>query len=167
MTRSVVLPAVIRAGWLRQVVVVAFLAGMLALCVRSLVTDDARFGWGMFGTNVAYTVHYEWQLADGSRVTYRPGNELAGIAMRLAQAPEAPWLPRTFAHGSGALRAWIRAYQAYLFDTRRPPDAVAIEARLRSSANPVPGRAAAHADVRIETLRYPAGAASAAIERNG
>jgi hypothetical protein len=135
--------------------VASFLAASVGLCLRSFVTDDARFGWGMFGSRIAYTVHYEWVLEDGARVAHSPGSELRGIARRLTQADRAPWRPRSFYYGTGALRGWIRSYQRWLCRHRRPAGAVAIEARLRMAINPTIAGPVPDDRVSLVTLRYP------------
>ena len=143
----------LRAGRFGQAVVVIFLLVTGGLCVRSLIVDDARFGWGMFGSNVAYTVHYEWVLDGGRRVSYRPGDELRATAVRLALREPAPWLPRSMFYGTGTLHAWIRSYQQWLLANKRPPGAVAIEARIRTTVNPVAGTTSS---VELTTLRLSA-----------
>jgi hypothetical protein len=125
-----------RPGWRRQLLVLACVAVLTAPCIRSLLREDARFGWGMFGSNIAYTIHYEWILEDGSRQPYQPGDELRSTARRLTQRDREPWRPHNMFYGPGTLRSLIGAYQRYLFENRRPPMATAIEARLRTSVNP-------------------------------
>lgn len=131
------------------------LAAGFGLCLRSFATDDARFGWGMFGSRIAYTVHYEWVLEDGARVAHSPGSELRGIARRLTQPELAPWKARSFYYGTGALRGWIRSYQRWLCRHRRPAGAVAIDARLRTVVNPTTADSIPGDRVSLVTLRYP------------
>ena len=140
-------------GWRRQAVVVAFLVGIGLLCTKSLCDGDARFGWGMFGANLAYTIHYEWVLEDGLRAPYQPGGELVGRARELAPREREPWRPRSMLYGEGALRRWVTSYQSYLFQNERPANAVAIDARLRLAVNPHEG---AIAPASLYTMRYPA-----------
>jgi hypothetical protein len=146
--------AVRPAAW-RQIVVLGFVCALVALGVRTLVHDDARFGWGMFAHNVAYTVHYEWVLRGGGAVAYVPGDELRGRASRLTLRSGTPWVPRIMLYGQGTLRSWVQAYLRHLFDTRRPDDAVAVRARIRTAVNPISGRAPSAAGVAVEELRYP------------
>lgn len=138
----------VRAGPLRQLLVLAFLGGLVGLGVRSLVLHDARFGWGMFTHHVEYRLEYAWILEDGEREPYdarRPYSrtlKLAGRARYLSAARR-----RSTRQGIGALRSWIAAYLEDAYASR-PPRARALEARLEYSIN--------RGDEASEVLVFPA-----------
>ncbi|MEM7480684.1 MAG: hypothetical protein AAF481_05890 [Acidobacteriota bacterium] len=99
---------------------------LVPLGVRSLVTDDSRYGWGTFGRQTIYTLTYLWEFEDGRREIYEPGDELRDDARKLLDSPR----QRNTRYGPGAIPIWIRAYGRYMWE-RRPAEARAFHAVLR------------------------------------
>ncbi len=126
-----------------HLVVMLFVVALLGGGIRSLITADSRFGWGMFSRNMAYMIEYSWVHADGSRTKHVPGDELQGkgseLAARGGQTVFRHSDPRSrnTRYGLGTMRCWIRSYLSYLYrdEARRPAGAVAIEARLHYAIN--------------------------------
>ncbi len=126
-----------------HLVVLLFVGALFGFGVRSLVTADSRFGWGMFSRNLAYMIEYAWVYEDGSRTRHVPGDELQGKATQLAPRRgqsvfhHGDRRSRNTRYGLGTVRSWIRSYLAYLYqdEERRPAEAVAIEARLHYAIN--------------------------------
>ena len=52
----------------RNSFIIAYLSILLALAVKGNVTDDTRFGWGMFAKVFYYTVQVSAVTEDGERV---------------------------------------------------------------------------------------------------
>jgi hypothetical protein len=97
--------------------------GLLLLGVRSLATDDVRFGWGMFREAVVLDADYAWVLRDGTLRPHWPGSELRGPARMLDGRPD-----RLHTYGRGAMRAWVAGYARWRARHDPPPDAVAFRA---------------------------------------
>jgi hypothetical protein len=108
---------------LGNAIVIAFLAMQLFFGFRSLVLEDARLGWGMFGYQVNYTVSYEWVLRDGT-TRKQPGRDLAGRTLKYLDDTR----PHRTRYGRGAIRGWTRSYLEYLYEKYLPEDAVGVRA---------------------------------------
>lgn len=117
-----------RIGWGKQGLVIAFLTVVIGLGIRSLVTADARFGWGMFAVQVRYEITWYRVQDGGARQRYRPMSELRGLPARYLYRAGRSW------YGPGAVRCWIDGYLHYLADTQ-PGEAVAYEADWRFGFN--------------------------------
>lgn len=110
-------------GFLPNAIVIAFVTMLASLGIRSLILEDARLGWGMFGYQTNYTVSYEWILRDGS-TRKQPGRDLAGRTLKYLDDT----LPHRTRYGRGAIRGWMRSYLEYMHEHYLPPDAVGIRA---------------------------------------
>jgi len=98
--------------------------------VRSLVTNDTRFGWGMFSSQVQYVVSYDWVLADGNVVTYIPGTELKGRTRgRLLPGSH------TTNYAYGAAASWVKGYARYMYRHNAPLEAIAFQAIMLHRTN--------------------------------
>jgi len=95
--------------------IVGFLILNIGLGIRSLITDDSRFGWGMYSSQSQYRVKYAWIFADGSKKEYQPGPELKGRT-RLKLKPG----QHSTNYASGTMKAWISAYTRYMFENKAP-----------------------------------------------
>ena len=129
-----------RGAWWRQLTVFAFLFLVAGIGVRSLVCNDSRFGFGMFGEHMEYLIVYHWIDEHGHRRQYFPGDELRDKSTHLRprrgeSAFEIAGRADETRYGTGAVRCWIDSYLDYLYEHSRPNDAVAIEAKLYYSIN--------------------------------
>ena len=89
-------------------------AGLFALGVRSLVTDDGRYGWGTFMEQVNWDPLYYWVMADGSEVIHWPGDELRGEARKKIDSVK----PNNTRYGFGGMKSWIEAYTRWMYKNR-------------------------------------------------
>lgn len=100
---------------------VVFVGALLVLGARSLVLDDARFGWGMFRQILVVDVDYAWVLEDGTLRPHWPGAELKGPARRLDGRPG-----HLYGYGRRAMRDWVTGYVRWRARRDPPPGAVAL-----------------------------------------
>ena len=108
---------------LLQSVAFGFVVLQLACGLRSWLTDDARFGWAPYASNIDYAVSYAWLFADGSTLPYYTG-ELPGKAKRVDSAA---WHNSRF--GLGSVCAMVTRYAESLH-SRRPPGTAAVRATI-------------------------------------
>jgi len=120
----------VHVRWPRHLVVIGFLGGVVGLGVRSIVTGDGRYGWGMFAHQAAYDVGYQWVLRDGGAVRYRPGPELRGAARRISGERR-----RRTCYSIAAVQAWIDGYAKHMAASHAPRDAVAFRAVMTYQIN--------------------------------
>ncbi len=91
----------------QQVVVVVFITLLTGLGVRSVCTQDARFGWGMFVHKTEYEISY-YRFEGEQAVKFRPLKGLKGEVARRLTKSSYTW------YGIGAVRSWVQAYLNYL-----------------------------------------------------
>lgn len=108
---------------LRNTVVVLFLLLTFGLGTRSLVTDDARYGWAMFSSTAEYHVRYAWVFVDGTREEHIPGNEIQGMIRPLFVPGEL----HNGGYGIGSVRSWMKGYAKYMFENQSRENAAAFE----------------------------------------
>ena len=140
-------PAVGPVRWYYHIPIVLLLGGLGALGIRSLVLDDARYGWGTFCKQICYEVDYEWIVEldtfgedDGKtyygtrRVTGDPG-QLGEVHEKLADRDANPSLAQRspqeakqlasqkWEHNTryslGAVKSWMRGYLKWLYARRQ------------------------------------------------
>lgn len=103
----------------RNAAVAGFLVLLVSLTARSLILDDAPFGWGMFSRDVEYSIVYS---RGGAPFT---PDDLRGRALAISGAP------MHTRDGVGAVRRWVRGY------LRAHPG---VEAELRTRVDGGPER---------------------------
>jgi len=86
----------------------------VSLGIRSIVTDDNRYGWGTFSKQVVYEVDYFWVLDNGKRIRYFPGDELLKGSVEKLNS-----------HGNtrysiGAVKSWVNNYISYVYLNKKP-----------------------------------------------
>lgn len=123
-----------------NVVIVVFLVGAISLGVRSLLTQDSRFGWGMFSHHTSYSLTYSWVMADGSLVEFDADEDLEERQTIIDSGSHST------RYGVGAVRAWIRSYLDHKYE-HRPEGVVAVQAQMDYRIN--------DGALRTETLRHP------------
>lgn len=98
-----------RIRWWWNIPIIFLIGILIPLGVRSVVTDDNRYGWGTFSKQVAFRVNYYWVSGEGKKIKYRPGKELSGkVRKKLKRSG-------TTRYSDGALRSWIRNYADYMY----------------------------------------------------
>lgn len=115
-----------------SIIAIALIVLMLVLGVRSIVAEDARFGFRTFSVNIQYEIDYHWRLVDGGRTRYVPGDDLKGIAWDYL---------RRGAHATnydiGAVREWVCAYAAHVYREHAFDGVEAFEATVAYRENGV------------------------------
>lgn len=99
--------------WWWNIPIILLIVILIPLGVRSVVTDDNRYGWGTFSKQVAFKVNYYWVKENGEKVRYKPGKELSGkVRKKLKRSG-------TTRYSDGALRSWIRNYTRYMYNNKK------------------------------------------------
>lgn len=134
----------------KNFLVLAFLVFLIGLGLRSLILQDARGGWGMFGHFIQYKVKYEWVLMDGETLPFHTAGRLAKKASKYVGDDKRHKTVYNIYH----MRSAVRAYVKYLYETVRPGNAVAMRAHLSFAVDELKFE---KARLRKETHVYPEG----------
>ena len=81
---------------------------LITLGIRSLITGDSRWGWGMFKEQVNYEISYSWVQTDGNILPFSPGRELRGKASELLRDTG------NTRYGYFTAISWLKAYMTEL-----------------------------------------------------
>ena len=101
-------PAKVKWWW--NIPIILLIGILVPLGVRSVVTDDNRYGWGTFSKQIVYEVEYYIVYDDGEIEKYLPGNELKGIArVKLNKFGNTRY-------SAGAMKSWVNNYLEYLYE---------------------------------------------------
>lgn len=115
---------------LRNIVVILFLFLIVGLGIRTLVTADHRYGWGMFATQTNYELKYRLRYKQESR-SYIPRKELRGKTKRRL-SPRRRTISR---YGIGAVRRWVGNYTCYIYEKNNSDELLYAEAVIRYYTN--------------------------------
>lgn len=96
--------------------------GLTVLGVRSFVTDDSRYGFGMFSHKVHYLIDYEWVFPYGLRLPHTLGKDVRGKARSPLRSGR--WLSSYYA--TGAVLSWVRGYADHAVVEHKPDGATAF-----------------------------------------
>lgn len=100
--------------WWWNIPIILLIGILVPLGVRSVVTDDNRYGWGTFSKQVAFKVNYYWINKNGKEKRYRPGKELSGKDRRKLNKGGST------RYSDGALKSWINNYARYMYMNNKP-----------------------------------------------
>ena len=110
----------------RHVIVIGWVLGLGILCARSYITDDTRYGFGMFSHKVFYMVDYEWVFANGTRLPHPLGKDVHGHAKGYLRPDR--WQHSYYATGS--VSSWVKGYAEYAVTHHKPTGATAFHAGI-------------------------------------
>lgn len=118
--------------WWWNIPIVLLIGILVPLGVRSVITDDNRFGWGTFSKQVAFRVNYYWVNDNGKKLKYNPGKELRGkVRKKLKKRGSTRY-------SDGALKSWIGNYTRYMYLQNKPgEEIVSFNAELLYKINTV------------------------------
>jgi len=126
--------------------IVLYVLALVGLGVRSYLTQDSRFGWGMFRNQIDFEIEYTWVKENGGREGHETGGELRGSEPRLIASGGTH---RT-RYGIGAVKSWTSSYLEYLWLHERKEEAIRIEADIHYQIN-------REGDRKVETIAFPRG----------
>lgn len=106
-----------------NLLILTFVCGIAGLGIRSAITDDHRFGWAMFSTQIDYRIQYRLHYDDHYRI-HHTGYELRGKS-RSKLSDRRTHITR---YGIGALRSWLASYTCYLYESDRTGKIEYVEA---------------------------------------
>jgi len=139
-----------KTKWWWNIPIILLIGILVPLGVRSVVTDDNRYGWGTFSKQVAFRVNYYWINENGEETRYRPGKELSGkVRKKLKKGGSTRY-------SEGALKSWINNYARYMYMNNKTRDKIrSFRAKVYYKINTrsVKGRDRDKADVIV--IEYP------------
>ena len=118
-----------KAGWWWNIPIVLLIGILVPLGIRSVITDDNRYGWGTFSKQVVYRIEYYRVYDDGRIERYRPGRELKGKARKRLER-----FGNT-RNSIGALKSWVNNYLEYLYENRRGKNIRTVRADIFYAIN--------------------------------
>lgn len=101
-----------KVKWWWNIPIILMIGILVPLGVRSVITDDNRYGWGTFSKQVVYKIKYYWIWENGDKIIHRPGKELSG---RVRNKFKGNGITR---YSSGALLSWVNNYTRYIYIQR-------------------------------------------------
>ena len=120
-------PAKVKWWW--NIPIILLIGILVSLGVRSVVTDDNRYGWGTFSKQVVYIVEYYFVYDDGKIEKYLPGKELKGIAGRKLNK-----FGNT-RYSTGAMESWVNNYLKYLYENEQDRKIKSVRAEILYTIN--------------------------------
>ena len=122
-----------RPRWYHHVIVIGFTVSLIGFGMRSLVTHDSRFGWGMFSEETNYRLSYAWVFPDGRLRPFVPqkGDILKGRAWRWLRSGRA----NQTRYGRGTVRSWVKGFLRTMVQVYPLEGAVGMRAILRYRLN--------------------------------
>ena len=114
-----------------KLTVIAVMSVMLFLSGRTLLLDDAQYGWGMFSKQINYTLRYEWVMANGKTIRYKPGKEVRKKNRYIAERMKT----KRTRYGTGAVARWVNRYLEFVYENKKQSGAIAIRAILKYQIN--------------------------------
>lgn len=123
-----------KVRWWWNLPIILLIGVLVPLGVRSLITDDNRYGWGTFSKQVVFRVNYYWLTEDGDKIMYNPGRELSGkVRNKLKRSGSTRY-------STGALKSWVNNYTRYTYLNKRPnPDFKSFRAEIYYKINSLQG----------------------------
>ena len=119
----------VKVKWWWNIPIILLIGILISLGIRSIVTDDNRYGWGTFSKQVVYKIEYYWVYDDGRVQRYHPGKELKGKAKR-----ELKRFGIT-RYSIGALKSWVNNYLEYLYENERGKNIKTVRAFIFYTIN--------------------------------
>lgn len=113
---------------LRQLLVITYVVVLVGLVARTHVLQDDRFGFCMFRDLNIVHIDYFWIDSEGGERRVSASRTLLGDAKQIAPTGKRG---RDWILGYGALLLQIEPYADWMWETERPVNAVAFEARIR------------------------------------
>ena len=99
--------------WWWNIPIILLIGILVPLGIRSIVTDDNRFGWGTFSKQTSFSINYYWVGKNGERIRYIPGKELSGKARKKLKRRGST------RYSVGALESWVNNYVRYMYVNER------------------------------------------------
>ena len=119
----------IRAKWWWNIPIILVIGILVSLGIRSVITDDNRFGWGTFSKQVVYKIDYSWVYKNGKSTRYEPGKELKGTARKNLSKQG------NTRYSLGALKSWVNNYLKYLYENRPAANIKSVRAEILYTIN--------------------------------
>jgi len=119
----------VKVKWWWNIPIILILGTLVFLGIRSVVTDDNRYGWGTFSKQIVYKIDYYWVYDDGRSEKYYPGKELRGTATGKLKS-----FGNT-RYSTGAVKSWVGNYLRYLYENKPGEDIKSVRAHILYTVN--------------------------------
>ena len=116
------------AKWWWNIPIVLLLAILIPLGIRSVITDDNRYGWGTFSKQTVFDIRYYLVYKDGTRSRYKPGTELRGRSKMLRNKGSTRY-------STGSVKSLVKSYVRYMYKINQSHDILRAEAVIRYREN--------------------------------
>ena len=136
--------------WWWNIPIILLIGILVSLGIRSIVTDDNRFGWGTFSKQTSFSINYYWVGKDGKRQRYLPGKELNGKARKKLKRRGST------RYSVGALESWVNNYVRYMYLNNKVNEntgSFLAVVRYRINSTRVPGKRSN--DAKQILIEYP------------
>jgi len=139
-----------KINWWWNIPIFLLIGILVPLGVRSVVTDDNRYGWGTFSKQVAFNINYYWVNENGKKQRYTPGKELSGkVRKKLKKRGSTRY-------SDGALKSWVRNYTEFMYLNKKKDKSMSsfraeVTYRVNSRSTTKPGSSKAD----IIVIEYP------------
>ena len=135
------------AKWWWNIPIVLLLAILIPLGIRSVITDDNRYGWGTFSKQTVFNIRYYLVYKDGSKKRFNPGLELRGNSKKLRSGGHTRY-------STGAVKSWVKSYVRYIYKVNQSHEILRAEAVIHYKEN-VSRRARIKKGYRTIFIQYP------------
>ena len=139
--------------WWWNIPIILLVGILVSLGIRSIVTDDNRFGWGTFSKQTSFSINYYWVGKDGKRQRYLPGKEINGkVRKKLKRRGSTRY-------SVGALESWVNNYVRYMYLNNKVSEdtgSFLAVVRYRINSTNVPGKG--NTNVNQILIEYPSNA---------
>lgn len=139
--------------WWWNIPVIMLLVILIPLGVRSIITDDNRFGWGTFSKQTSFSINYYWIKKDGTKQRYLPGKELGGKVRKKLKARGST------RYSVGALESWITNYTRFMYlNKRQSENTEKFRAEVRYRINSPRNSGKPTGEIHLMVIDYPVSA---------
>ena len=136
--------------WWWNIPIILLIGILVPLGIRSIATDDNRYGWGTFSKQTSFRVNYYWVKNNGKKISYRPGKELSGkVRKKLARRGSTRY-------SKGALESWINNYTRYIYLNKpHSEDFVSFRAEIKYKINSTQSTLSDQGSENLMVIEYP------------
>lgn len=134
--------------WYWNIALVLLIVILCSLGIRSIITDDNRYGWGTYSKQVNYVIKYYYIKSDGTKFQYVPGNELIGDGNNIR------YLGNT-RYSLGYIKNTVHNYLEYLYGKSKNSEISYYEADIYYVINKNPMKSFDEDDALKTVIKFP------------
>ncbi len=136
--------------WWWNIPIILLIGLLVPLGIRSIVTDDNRFGWGTFSKQTTFNIKYYWITENEKKLRYKPGKELSGrVRRKIARRGSTRY-------SSGALESWVNNYTRFIYlNMPHGEDIKSFRAEVRYKINSIYTPGIEQSNKNLMVIEYP------------